>query len=125
MGRHVKRTHVTLEVGAMSLHVDVEKANWYPTRHLERAYKTSGMYSPVDSVYVGDTTRVGVPRPTNTMVAYETIAWWYGLRFLFPDWRPNGCVKEVRKAAAYYGWELPNTAVTDELFIHSEDYKCK
>ena len=48
MGRHVKRTHVTLEVGHASLHVDVEKSNWYATDQLERAYKRSGMYTKVD-----------------------------------------------------------------------------
>lgn len=125
MGRHVRMTHVTLEVGSLSLHVDTAKANWYSTDTLERAYSATNQFSKVTSVYVGDTTIAGYPVPTNTMVTYETVMWWYGFRKLFPNWRPNGCVKEVRQAAAYYGWELPDTAVTDELFISSEDYKCK
>jgi len=125
MGRHVRRTHVTLEVGDLSLHVDAEKANWYKTDTLERAYSVTNQFNKVDSVYIGETTVPGIPIPTSRMVSYETILWWYGFRWMFPDWRPNGCVKEVRAAAAYYGWELPDTAVTDELFISSEDYKCK
>ena len=124
MGRHVKSTHVTLEVGNTSLHVDSEKANWYDTKHLERAYSRQGI-TKVTTRFVGDSTIPGYPVPTSKMITYETIIWWYGLRKLFPDWRPNGCVKEVRMAASYYGWELPDTAVTDDLFINSEDYKCK
>lgn len=124
MGRHVRSTHVTLSVGEWSLHVDATKADWYTTEALERAYKKKPLVMTTTR-FIGTTTDRNHLPPLSRMVSYETILWFYGFRFLFPDWRPNGCVKEVRRAAEYYGWELPDTAVTDKLFIDSEDYKCK
>jgi hypothetical protein len=123
MRRYLGVTHVTLEVGDMTLHVDHKKANWYPSKNLEKIYNDK--LTRVNTVFVGTTTRDSYPQPRGPFGTLETIVWWYTLRKWLPSYRPNGCAKEVRVAAEYYGWELPNTAVPDELFISSEDYKCK
>ena len=125
MARHVKTTHVTLQVVGYkdgralskedwSLHVDATKAGWYKTKQLTRAYQSK--FTLVTSRHLGWSSRTSLPTPTGHMSTAQTIAWWYAGRFLLPSWRPDSCVRQVRLACNYFGHELPDTALSDSLF---------
>ena len=116
MQKHVDITHVTLQVGSYSLHIDSARANWYPTKRLDRAYARPNGFRKLSSVVIGYSSVYGYPLPPKPFSTVGMIAWWCGGKTLFPKWRPNNCVKGVIDAAYYYGWSLPNVAYTDELF---------
>lgn len=119
MGRHVTVTHTTLRIVfssklSVSLHTDTNKADWRPTPALERSYR--GHFNKVCSRFVGLSHTTDLYQGGTPHSELQTALWWYGGRFLRPDWRPDGCVLNVRNAARFYGYELADTAFTDELF---------
>lgn len=119
MGRHVAVTHVTLRLViskrlSVSLHTDTNKCDWRSTKALEKSYQ--GHFKMVTSRCLGFTDTETLWQGGSAHSELQTAAWWYGGRYLCPSWRPNGCVKNVREAAQFYGFELSDTAFTDKLF---------
>lgn len=120
VGRHVDVTHVTarLEIGklSMSLHTDFEEVKWLPTRGLHLLYK--GEFYHRRTLDMGAVTKAELAPTTELTPAMwkQTMCWFYGGRLFAPGWRPEGCVKNVRMVADFYGCTLPDTAYTDVLF---------
>lgn len=122
VGRYMEVTHVTarLEIGkniSLSLHTDFAEAKWIPTRWMV-SQMYDGHYYKVKERLVGtvDNLEIAPVSERNRARWWETALWFYGGQFINPWWRPQGCVRNVREAADFYGIQLPNTAYTDTLF---------
>jgi hypothetical protein len=119
MGRYMTNTHVTLRLKhssrlSISLHTSKDRCCWLPTRQLERLY--TNKFELITERRVGYTQTTQLWEGGNGFDAFETFRWFHGGRLIWPDWRPKGCVNNVREAARFYGYELPDTAYTDDLF---------
>ena len=121
MGKYVNATHVTarLQIAklSVSLHTDFSTVKWIPT-HWMTTQLYAGQYTKVAEKKVGTTGRTDIMPVDhlNKSSWVQILLWFYGGQFIAPKWRPYSCVKNVRKVAQFYGYELPDTAYTDRLF---------
>lgn len=128
VGRHVNVTHVTarVQIGklSMSLHTDFETVKWLPTGWMTRVMYNGHFYKVAERKVGPLHTTEMAPLDEMTRTRWtDTALWFYLGRFVYPRMRARGCVRNVRIAADYYGYTLPDTAYTDELF--TGDIQCK
>jgi len=121
LGRYQTHTHATLRIRhsrklSVSLHTDAKGCMWLPTPKLERMYKQRGLQL-ITPRLVGYTHTKDLWRQGDAFDTWEVIRWWYGGRFIWPDWRPKTCVSNIVKALKFYGYKPPDTAYIDELFL--------
>jgi len=110
-GSHL--THCTLTIGNLTLHVDYQGSNWYPTPRLFHTY--AGYFELAKEIYIGSVKRPIYIRP-DAGSTWSVIRWKY---LLGP--RPKCCSTACIDALRQNGFEAPELVMPHKLIEHFYD----
>jgi len=100
-------THCTLSIGGLTLHVDCNAHNWYPTLRLMHSYVNN--YVLRKEVYIGSVERPIYTRP-EAVSTWSVIKW----KYLFGK-RPKTCSTACIEALKQNGIDCPELIVPHQL----------
>ena len=103
-------THCTLTIGNLTLHVDYQGSNWYPTPRLFHTYQ--GYFETAKKIFIGSVKRPIYIRP-DAGSTWSVIRWKY---LLGP--RPKCCSTACIDALRQNGFKVPELIMPHKLIEH-------
>jgi hypothetical protein len=112
-----RELHLTLEIGALTLHASRYKVKWLPTSVVHESYLQSNVYRRCRSILLGPVTEPVLETYPLGNTAGNVLEWFTGI-----DRWADSCYSANRQALASNGVDTPNFMFPNLMMDYLYDY---